>query len=82
MYIGKFLLKSKDLQKPMEIPVLFRKPNLLEVNSILRKHNFPTMNKEEFKFLYLNRTKYYSYCIWLGEHLDYSIEFIEKGLKY
>lgn len=82
MYIGKFLLHSKDLKRPIEIPIFFRKPNLIEVNSILRKHNFPTMTVKEFKSLYLNRTQYYSFCVHLGDSLDYSIEFVEKGLRY
>lgn len=82
MYIGKFLLNSKDLKRPIEIPVFFRHPTLTEVNNILRKHNFPTMTIKEFQSLYLNRTEYYSFCVYLGNSLHYSIEFVEKGLRY
>ena len=40
------------------------------------------MTIKEFKSLYLNRTQYYSFCVHLGDSLDYSIEFVEKGLRY
>lgn len=82
MYIGKFLLYSKGFKKPLEIPVFFRKPNLTEINNILRKYNFPIMNKKEFKQLYLCSTQYYNYRVYLDDSLNYSIEFIEKYLKY